>query len=100
MAYSRTSTTTIQHVILCSHCGEVAKEVLGHPHKNEEDEYYCECPNAKKEKDIKDKQSYLRNQVFMLEREVEELLRESEPTLNQKMYEIESENLKRKYKMK
>ncbi|PFK99893.1 hypothetical protein COJ01_17680 [Priestia megaterium] len=99
MAYSITATKEILGVVLCCHCGEQVKVYEGSYHRNEEDQYYCECEGALKEKEIRNKQSNLRHEVHKLDYEAQKLINLGEDTLNQKMYEIEINNIKRKYKI-
>jgi hypothetical protein len=97
MEHSETATKLHKGTHYCSHCGESSKEKLGRRHHNEDDTYYCTCPGAIEEGVLQIEKSGLKNKLYHIERKIEELVKQSEPTLNAKMYELENTELKRKY---
>lgn len=100
MGYSITEIKRIHNKVLCVHCGEECKLHTGSYHRNEEDEYYCKCEGALKEKEIRKQQSELRDKVRQLEYDAKQLIKANEGILNKKMYEVELEQLNKKYRIR
>ena len=98
MSFSITSITEIEGKQLCSHCGEETKVRFNDIHLYQEDEFFCECIGAQKEKEIRETQEKLKNEINRLEQQANDLLKENEPSLHIKLYAIELSLLQKKYR--
>ena len=100
--YYNTQTFRYKSKVLCSYCGEEAKNQWEwHNHRPEEQYFNCDCEDALKEKEFLEKSAEIRAEA---ERKVRELKQELLSQVNQEMintllFEEEWKNLKIKYGM-
>lgn len=87
----RTAQIKIGNKLLCVYCLKEQKFDKGSYHKNEDDVYYCNCKDAEREIQIK-------NKIDDLKEELKSLKSKKEKEIEELEYEEELIRVKRKYK--
>ncbi|WCS68194.1 hypothetical protein Goe21_00840 [Bacillus phage vB_BsuM-Goe21] len=97
-----TQTFKIGIEVYCSYCGEKAKEDWSwNNHRPAKQYFYCDCDNAKKEIDFHKESLKINREAEIKISELERSLpKVNQEMINERQYEFELSNLKKKYKIK